>query len=440
MPALDFPSSPIDGQVFGNYIYDNGVGVWRASPQVASGLPAGTIVQWPGVAAPTSWLICDGSAVARATYPSLFNAIGTTYGAGDGSSTFNLPNLKGKVAVGLDTSQTEFNSLGKTGGATTHTLSISEMPSHTHTGTTSSNGSHTHGGINYSTSNDGSTNGNVRRDYGANYNQISFYAGDHTHTFTTDSTGSGSAHNNLQPYVVLNYIIKTSAGITTGDSELASRVGAVELGKAPLAGPTFTGTVSLPSTTSIGNVSSTELGYIDGVTSAIQTQLDGKAATSHVHAASDITSGTFAYGRMPSGTIIQAVTSTTTTQVSGANGWNNTGLSGSITPRTSTSRFIVLISLGSYSTRGSGGDTGFSARILRDGTQIWIDPASYETSYVYAASGAVIIAKNFIQVNDYTGSTGTSTYTVQFYTYAGGTTYFQHGGTNSQMTILEVAP
>lgn len=172
--------------------------------------------------------------------------------------------------------------------------------------------------------------------------------------------------------------------------------------------------------------------YLKGAGTSAVTAQAGVPAT-------DIT-GRLASTQLPSGAVIQAVTSSYTTQVSGANGWNNTGLTGSITPKFSTSRFIVLISLSSYSTRGAGSDTGFSARILRDGNQIWLDPSTYSTSYVYGGSSAVLIAKSFLQVNDYTGSSGTSTYSVQFYTYAGGTTYFQYAGTNSQMTILEVAP
>src|SRR5690606_11752046 len=76
---------------------------------------------------------CDGSAVSRTDYADLFEVIGTSYGVGDGSTTFNLPNLQGRVPVGLDTGQTEFNALGKTGGAKTHTLTIDQMPSHSHT-------------------------------------------------------------------------------------------------------------------------------------------------------------------------------------------------------------------------------------------------------------------------------------------------------------------
>jgi microcystin-dependent protein len=75
-----------------------------------------------GSTAPTGWLLCDGTAVSRTTYSDLFAITSTTYGVGDGSTTFNLPNLKGRVPVGLDTSQTEFDVLGETGGAKTHTL------------------------------------------------------------------------------------------------------------------------------------------------------------------------------------------------------------------------------------------------------------------------------------------------------------------------------
>lgn len=98
-------------------------------------IPAGIITQFGGSVAPSGWLICDGSAISRtnAAYTRLFAAIGTTYGVGDGSTTFNVPNLKGRVPVGFDATQTEFDALAETGGAKTHTLVQSEMPAHTHT-------------------------------------------------------------------------------------------------------------------------------------------------------------------------------------------------------------------------------------------------------------------------------------------------------------------
>lgn len=77
---------------------------------------------------PLGCLICDGSAVSRTDYSELFAVIGTTYGAGDGSTTFNLPNKRGRVSVGLDASQSEFNVLGKHVGEKTHKLTEQELP------------------------------------------------------------------------------------------------------------------------------------------------------------------------------------------------------------------------------------------------------------------------------------------------------------------------
>lgn len=179
--ALNFPSTPSDGDVFGSYTYDAVRGAWRATPSPITGLPAGTIVQWPTDVAPANWLLCDGSAVSRSQYQSLFAVIGTQYGNGDGSTTFNLPNFKGRVAVGKDSAQAEFNVLGETGGSKT----IAKVGDGTQTG------------------------------YGLPY-----------------SSSLGSAEDavdvNLPPYQVINYIIKTSAETTSGDSELATRIGTIE--------------------------------------------------------------------------------------------------------------------------------------------------------------------------------------------------------------------
>lgn len=83
---------------------------------VNNNTPVGIISMYSGTTAPTGWLICDGSAISRTTYATLFGVIGTTYGSGDGSTTFNLPNLKGKVPVGLNSSDTDFDTIGETGG------------------------------------------------------------------------------------------------------------------------------------------------------------------------------------------------------------------------------------------------------------------------------------------------------------------------------------
>ena len=96
--------------------------------QLTSAVPTGSILLWPSSSVPTSWLLCDGSAVSRATYAALFAVIGTLYGAGDGSTTFNLPNLVGRFPLGKTAAGTG-STLGGTGGAIDHTHTV---PAHYH--------------------------------------------------------------------------------------------------------------------------------------------------------------------------------------------------------------------------------------------------------------------------------------------------------------------
>lgn len=202
--------------------------------------PAGSIMAWGALTAPTNWLLCDGSVVLKSAWPSLYAAIGNQYATGGETELqFRLPNLKGRVAVGRDASQTEFDTLGETGGAKTHTLTSAQIPSHTHTfsATTNTTGNHYHSiGFTDSTIPGWSyTSNNGAYDPGPNTSQYggwgTNYAGDHSHTVsgTTASAGSDGAHNNLQPYIVLNYIIKATAGVSTTDSTIVERVSQLEL-------------------------------------------------------------------------------------------------------------------------------------------------------------------------------------------------------------------
>lgn len=150
---------------------------------------SGGIMVYAGSSAPSGWLLCDGSAVSRTTYAQLFAIVSTTYGTGDGSTTFNLPNLKGKVPVGRDSAQTEFDTLGETGGAKTHTLTTSEIPAHAH---------------DIQRNNQAATS--VAADASGLYQSVANTGAGYS---TTQQTGSGGAHNNLQPYITLNFIIKT---------------------------------------------------------------------------------------------------------------------------------------------------------------------------------------------------------------------------------------
>ena len=95
-------------------------------------LPPGVIHEYAGSEAPAGYLFCQGQEISRTTYADLFLVIGTTYGSGDGETTFALPDMRGRVPVGLHVDDTDFDVLGKQGGSKTHILSVDEMPSHTH--------------------------------------------------------------------------------------------------------------------------------------------------------------------------------------------------------------------------------------------------------------------------------------------------------------------
>lgn len=192
-----------------------------AVSQSGTAAPVASILQFAGSTAPSGWIICDGAAVSRSTYSDLFTAIGTAYGEGNGSTTFNLPNLKGRVPVGLDSSQTEFDARGETGGAKTHTLTSSEIASHNHSIslTSGSGGTHNHtvtdntiqswvSGQRGTATPTGTTVLSLTE--GSTTQTTSSHTG-HTHSVSgsSSSAGGGGAHNNLQPYVVVNYIIKT---------------------------------------------------------------------------------------------------------------------------------------------------------------------------------------------------------------------------------------
>lgn len=196
--------------------------------KVGINTPTGCIMMYTLVSAPTGWLLCDGSAVSRTTYSGLFAVIGTTYGIGNGSTTFNLPNLLGRVPVGKSAAGT-FSTIGNTGGAETHTLSATEsgVASHSH-GASSAATSHRHAatagtngvGIPYRATNPdsaGAAGWGAQLDGGASTgywlsNQPTANESAHTHAITVNNataTSATSAHNNLQPYLVLSFIIKT---------------------------------------------------------------------------------------------------------------------------------------------------------------------------------------------------------------------------------------
>lgn len=198
--------------------------------------PTGVVLPFAGSVLPAGWLSCDGSAVSRSTYAGLFAVIGTTYGSGNGSTTFNLPNMSGNVPVGVGGAIGA--GLGGTGGEVNHTLIINEMPSHSHSSHdlghthTISDPGHIHSVPVLRGSADGAPNGLA--DNGTSVSSDgSVKIGDLNNTVATatnyvnsnttgisgtntgyaaisiDNNGGGAGHNNVQPYVALNYMIKT---------------------------------------------------------------------------------------------------------------------------------------------------------------------------------------------------------------------------------------
>lgn len=167
-----------------------------------SDTPSGAILQFAGSSAPANWLLCNGALVSRTTYANLFTAIGTTYGAGDGSTTFKLPDLRGRVPIGAGQGSGLTNrTLASSSGAETHTLSTSEIPSHSHNGKVYVGAS---GSISPVTDNIG----NHIWHENSGHTSSSSTSFDLTGVMRSYNTGGGGSHNNMQPYLVVNHIIK----------------------------------------------------------------------------------------------------------------------------------------------------------------------------------------------------------------------------------------
>lgn len=176
-------------------------------------LPVGTILPYGGASAPTGFLLCYGQAISRSTYADLFTAIGTTYGSGDGSTTFNIPDLRGRVIAGQDdmggTSANRLTGLsggvdgdvlGAAGGAETHTLTVAELASHSHV-------------LNTKTQ----TNSSLQVNTSTNEIVDTNNGGFSSTSQDTNTAGSDQPHNNVQPTFILNYIISTQADSMIGN-------------------------------------------------------------------------------------------------------------------------------------------------------------------------------------------------------------------------------
>jgi microcystin-dependent protein len=244
-----------------------GSGNWRlidSQPASGSSLPPGSMVDFGGTVAPGGWLLCNGQLVSRTGYALLFAAIGTAYGVGDGSTTFAVPDFRGRAAIGDDlmgtsaagritTATVNQTTRGGVGGAQTHALTVAELAAHAHTASSGNDSpDHTHtvavsgntgfqstthshllggghlyvgtggtGGTFLGTTSAGGTSlygwgtntATASNDHTHTFADASSATGGasvrHTHTITVNSNGSGSAINMLQPSLIVMRIIKT---------------------------------------------------------------------------------------------------------------------------------------------------------------------------------------------------------------------------------------
>lgn len=206
--------------------YDSSTDEWLLHGffEPVGGVPIAGSVEYAGSTAPnTSWLLEYGQAVSRTTYATLFARIGTTYGAGDESTTFNIPDCRGRVVAGKDdmggssanrlTAQTgglNGDTLGATGGAETHTLLTAQIPAHNHavgTLATASDGAHTHTYTKF-----GAAGFDVEANVGGTSGTQGTTSsnGAHTHAISGSvaNTGDGGAHNNVQPTIIKLKLIR----------------------------------------------------------------------------------------------------------------------------------------------------------------------------------------------------------------------------------------
>ena len=210
-------SSYVGAATFYSTVTVSGAAVFKSNVSIGGTItgpgivPSGTVLPYAGASAPSGYLLSFGQNVSRSTYAALFTAIGTTYSVGDGSSTFGIPDLRGRAVAGQDdmggtsadrlTAPINGDTLGAAGGSESHTLLTTELAGHQHLLFADAEG-----GLVYPTaSNYVAKKGN----WGSSNNYQASGTGTVASLGLSSSSGGGQAHNNVQPTIVLNYIIKT---------------------------------------------------------------------------------------------------------------------------------------------------------------------------------------------------------------------------------------
>jgi microcystin-dependent protein len=288
--------------------------------------PVGVIEAFAGSNAPNGWLICDGSQVSRSLFPELFSVIGTTYGSGDGFATFTLPDLRGRTIAGRDGVNNMNNgptnrltssffgasgtALGANGGSQSHTLTTSQLASHTHPPA--------FGNYFYAAPSGGAVIGSG-----------GFLPADIVNNSRTGSEGGNQAHNNTQPTIILNYIIKAVSELPRGGWYNSSSPDVV---------------TALPTNPYVGQQ---VYHQING--KLYQKRYDGSGWQSLVNTNVD---------DLPSGTVIQAVQRVSSTYQYVFNNFLYTECYCYITPLISTSKILVMASASIWTTSSSDGGYG----------------------------------------------------------------------------------
>lgn len=235
-------NDPVDEDLWGGELNDGmdiiDAAIFAATSASGTNVPTASVFPYAGATAPSGYLLCFGQAVSRTTYSALFAIISTTYGSGDGSTTFNLPDLRGRVVAGKDdmggssanrltglSGGVDGDILGAAGGSQSHVLTTGELATHSHTasiGSGSGSGSFSINTANNSSStldpsvltlSNTATTSNIFLQRGVNnvsqLTSITVAIASVSGTITVNNTGSNDAHNNVQPTIILNYIIKT---------------------------------------------------------------------------------------------------------------------------------------------------------------------------------------------------------------------------------------